>query len=85
MTKKIVNVRAKPGSGVKHDKHAPASKADIAAAEIATEETESGTEDNDVPTMDNTKAEILAYCDAHDLAYAADSNKAELIDAINES
>ena len=36
--KKIINERAKPGSGVQHDKHAPASKEDIKAAKATAKE-----------------------------------------------
>jgi hypothetical protein len=79
----IKNERAKPGSGVKHDKHAPASKADIAATEDAGEN-DAANDDSEVPTMDNTKAEILAYCEAHEIDVESGLTKAELIEGIAE-
>lgn len=57
-----------------HDKH---------AAKEGGEVDEVDENDNGVPTMDNTRAEILAYAEDNELDFIEDMTKAELLEVIN--
>ena len=78
MSKKgLSSKEVEPGSGVKHDKHAPKAPADIAAIEAH--------ENAERVSMDNSKAEIIAECEENESDIESCETKAELLEAIDES